>query len=72
MDALNYATLRNTMRRTTEMNRVRMLSLQRGVKRTRREISASKRPHAERQGQTAKTSGEDLTNVEGQHVTEKR
>ena len=29
-----------------------------------------KEPHAERQGQTAKTSGEDLTNREGLHVTE--
>ena len=72
MDALNYAALRNTMRRTSEMNRVRMLSLIRGVKRTRREISASKRAHDDTKGQTAKTSGEDLTNGEGQHVTEKR
>ena len=28
-----------------------------------------KEPHAERQEQTTKTSGEDLTNGEGQHVT---
>jgi len=43
MDALNYAALKNTMRRTSEMNRVRMPSLKRGVRRTRKEISAPKR-----------------------------
>ena len=50
MDALNYAALRNTMRRTIEMNRVRMPSLKRGVRRSRREISAPKQTaYAERQ-----------------------